>query len=169
MYKPFWIYLFIIVSFFQLTNAEEKIAFIDIDKIMNESEFGKKSYKTIDDNYEKEKKKLLKTEKNLISKEKEILNQKNILSEEELNNKISELRIEINNFQKKRKLANEKFNQMKLDKTNFMVQNLNAILSKYADENNISLVIQKKYIVIAKSGLDITEKILTIFNEQVKN
>ena len=58
---------------------------------------------------------------------------------------------------------------MKLDKTNEMVKSLNTILSKFADENEISLIIQKKYIVIGKSGLDITEKILDIFNKEIKN
>ena len=49
-----------------------------------------------------------------------------------------------------------------------MVQSLNVILSKYADENDISLVIQKKFIVIAKSGLDITSEVLQIFNNENK-
>ena len=75
---------------------------------------------------------------------------------------------EINDFKKKKRLINEKFNKMKLDKTNEMVQSLNVILSKYADENDISLVIQKKFIVIAKSGLDITNEILKIFNKDNK-
>ena len=57
---------------------------------------------------------------------------------------------------------------MRIDKTNEMVQSLNIILSKYADENDISLVIQKKFIVIAKSGLDITNEVLTIFNKENK-
>ena len=60
--------------------------------IINESEFGKKSYKKIDNDFKKENEKLLKIEKKLISKEKEILNQKNILSEDELNNKIIDLK-----------------------------------------------------------------------------
>ena len=57
---------------------------------------------------------------------------------------------------------------MRRDKTNQMVQSLNVILSKYADENDISLVIQKKFIVIAKSGLDITSEVLQIFNNENK-
>ena len=73
------------------------------------------------------------------------------------------------NFKKKKISINEKFNKMKLDKTNEMVKSLNTILSKFADENEISLIIQKKYIVIGKSGLDITEKILDIFNKEIKN
>ena len=152
----------------QLSFAEKKIAFIDIDLIINTSEFGKKSFKIIDKNFKKENEVLLEIEKNLISKEKEILKQKNVLSEEELNNKLVDLKKEINDFQRKKILINEKFNKMRLEKTNEMVQSLNNILSKYADENNISLVIQKKFIVIAKSGLDITSEILKIFNKENK-
>ena len=46
-------------------------------------------------------------------------------------------------FKKKKILINEKFNKIRRDKTNEMVQSLNNILSKYADENDISIVIQK--------------------------
>ena len=158
----------IFISLIEISFAEKKIAFIDIDKIINESEFGKKSYKKIDNDFKKENEELLKIEKNLVSKEKEILNQKNILSEEELNNRISELKKEIDDFQKKKRLINEKFNKIRRDKTNQMVQSLNFILSKFADENDISLVIQKKFIVIAKSGLDITNEVLKIFNKENK-
>ena len=168
MPKILGISLIIFFSLIQASSAEKKIAFIDIDMIMNKSEFGKKSYKKIDDDFNKENEKLLKIQKNLVSKEQEILKQKNVLSEEELNKKIIDLRKEINDFQNKKRLLNEKFNKMRLNKTNQMVQNLNIILSKYADENDISLVIQKKFIVIARSGLDITDEVLKIFNKENK-
>ena len=168
MPKILGISLIIFFSLIQISLAEKKIAFIDIDMIMNKSEFGKKSYKKIDDDFDKENQKLLIIEKNLVSKEQEILRQKNVLSEEELNKKIIDLRKEINDFQSKKRLLNEKFNKMRLNKTNQMVQSLNLILSKYADENDISLVIQKKFIVIARSGLDITSEILKIFNKENK-
>ena len=168
MPKTIGISLIIFLSFIQVSLAEKSIAFIDIDVIMNKSEFGKKSYKKIDDDFNKENEKLLKIEKNLVSKEQEILKQKNVLSEEELNKKIIELRKEINDFQSKKRLLNKKFNEMRLNITNQMAQSLNLILSKYADENDISLVIQKKFIVIARSGLDITSEILKIFNKENK-
>ena len=169
MLRIFGIFLIVILSLTQFSQAEEKIAFIDIDKIINQSEFGKKSYKKIDSAFKKEQNRLLKIEKDLISKEQEILKQKNILSEDELNKKIAALKKEIDIFKKETITINQKFNKMKLDKTNQMVQSLNAILSKYAEDNKISLIIQKKFIVIAKSGLDITSEILEIFNKEVKN
>ena len=168
MSKIFGVIFILIISLIQFSYAENNIAFIDIDKIINESELGKKIYKNVEDNFKKENKKLIEIEKNLITKEQEILKQKNILSEDELNKKITNLKKEINDFQKKRKLLNEKFNKIKVEKTNEMVQSLNEILSKYADDNDISLVIQKKFIVIAKTGLDITNDILKIFNKENK-
>ncbi len=168
MPKIFGTLIIIFLSLMSTSLAANKIAFIDIDKIINESEFGKKTYKNIDNNFEKENKKLIELEKSLVSKEQEILKQKNILSEDELNKKITNLKKEINDFKKKRNSINEKFNKIRLEKTNEMVQSLNVILSKYADDNNISLVIQKKFIVIAKTGLDITNDILEIFNKENK-
>ena len=168
MPKVLGISLIIFFSLIKVSIAEKKIAFIDIDKIINQSEFGKKSFKKIDNDFKNENEKLSKIEKSLVLKEQEILKQKNVLSEDELNSKILDLKKEINNFQKNRKLINEKFNKIRLDKTNEMVQSLNVILSKYADENDISLVIQKKFIVIAKSGLDITNEIMKIFNKENK-
>ena len=49
MRKILGISLFIFLVFFTYLFAEEKIAFIDVDKIINLSDFGKKSYKKIDE------------------------------------------------------------------------------------------------------------------------
>ena len=45
---------------------------------------------------------------------------------------------------------------------------ISKTIEHYADKNDISLVIQKKFIVIARSGLDITSEILEIFNKENK-
>lgn len=168
MYKILFIFLIIFSFVHKHSFANETIAFINIDKVINQSNYGKKIYSKIDNDFKKEEKKLLKIEKNLISKEQDILKQKNILSEDELNKKIVSLRKEIEDFRKKKRELNDKFTSKKLDQTNAMVRSLNSILSKYADENNLSLIVQKKYIVIGKSELDITDKVLDIFNKEVK-
>ena len=66
MPKILGITLIIFLSLMQVSFAEKKIAFIDIDMIINESEFGKKSYLAIDNEFKKENQKLLKIEKNLV-------------------------------------------------------------------------------------------------------
>ena len=46
---------------------------------------------------------------------------------------------------------------------------LNPILTKYVDEKNIQIVIEKKNVLVGIKTLDITSNILNIFNEETKN
>ena len=166
----FIIKIFLIIFFFYNQNllAAEKIVFINIDKIINESNKGKKLNDELNNSYKKENDELIVAKKKIEEKEKEITKQKNILSEEELNKKIIELRKTINSHNKKKQAIDIKFRDQKIKQTNELVQSLNIIMAKYAEENSISFILQKKNIVIGKSNLDITEQILEIFNKTVK-
>jgi len=162
----------IIIIFFTLSNvsyAADKIAFVDIDFIINDSELGKKLNKNFNENIKKEDGRLKKKEEDLKSQEKKILNQKNVLSEDELNKLLIELRKEITNFKNERISINKKLRDQKIKETNSLLSSLNNILANYAEENSISLIIQKKNIVIGKSELDITKDVLNIFNSEVKS
>lgn len=161
--------LIIFVFFFNNTNASDKIAFVDIDLIINGSDLGKKLNENLNDKIKKEDTRLKQKEKELKSKEEKILNQKNVLSEEELNKLLIDLRKELSNFRQERISINNKFREQKLKETNSLVSSLNNILANYAEKNSISLIIQKKNIVIGKSELDITKDVLNIFNSEVKS
>jgi len=41
-------------------------------------------------------------------------------------------------------------------------------MAEYSDKNSISLIVDKKIIVLGKTELDITEKIINLLNEKVK-
>jgi outer membrane protein len=82
----------------------------------------------------------------------------------------------INNYNKEF----EKFKKEKIDfdnnideerivKINKLLKRLNSILSSYAEDNSIDLIIKKKDIIIGKNSLDITDDIMRIFNKDVKN
>tara|TARA_B100000530_G_scaffold154349_1_gene96888 strand:- start:578 stop:1096 length:519 start_codon:yes stop_codon:yes gene_type:complete len=159
--------LFYFLLLFNNSAANEKIVFIDIDQIIYNSDLGKKIAKKMDADFKKKETNLIKIEKDLKKREDELIKQKNILSEEELNKKIKSLRNEINEFKTEKNSLINSFQQEKLKKVNLMVDKLNRILSVYAADESIDIIVQKKNIVIGKSDLDITEKILKIFNKQV--
>ena len=162
------LFLLFFIFFSQNLLAESKIVFLNVDKIINESNVGKKFNEQLDNSYKKENEKLLLAKKEIEKKEDEIKNQKNILSEEELNKKVNELRKIINDHNTKKRNIDIKFRDQKIKQTNTLVQNLNKILAKYAEENSISFILQKKNIVIGKNDLDITKQIMEIFNKEVK-
>ena len=160
--------IFFLIFFSINSFALGKTVFIDIDKIINESKKGKMINDDLNNLYKKENEKLMLNKKEIEKKEDEIIKQKNILSDEELNKKINELRKIINNHNNKKRNLDAKFRELKIKQTNTLVQNLNKILAKYAEENSISFILQKKNIVIGRNDLDITNQIMEIFNNQVK-
>ena len=168
--KSFFLLFFLInFSLFNLTYAENlKINYVDIDKIILQSEAGKKMNKLINDSVKKKNKEFEKIEENLKKKDADIVKQQNILSKEELNKKIQDLQKEIQNYRAEKEDFRKQIAQKKLNATGQMVSNLNKILGEYANKNSISLIIQKKNIVIGKSDMDITKQILEIFNNKVK-
>ena len=166
MKKIFKIILFFFLIHHPFLNAETKIAFVDVDAIIYGSDIGKTMNKNFDQEFKKEETKL---ENELKKKEIDILNKKNILSETELNENITKLKEEISNFQKQRREANDKFRKTRLEQTNKLLQNLNKILADYAEKNSISIVIQKKNIVMGKTEFDITPDIFKIFNKEVRS
>ena len=163
------ILIIIFFSFFIKLNAAENISFIDVDRIVFESELGKKIDDKINNDFKIENEKLASMEKELKKKENDILKQKNILSEAELNKKINDFKIEVQNFQKRRASINEKFRILRVKQTNELLKKLNKILFKFADDNSIPIILRKNDIVLGKSSLDITNKILEIFNKEVKS
>jgi Skp family chaperone for outer membrane proteins len=164
----FFTFFFLFLSTYFVKADNPGIYFVDVDKIMTESKKGKKIIINLDKTITTQNKKFKDKEQKLIKEEELIIKQKNVLSAEELNKKISEFKLIIKKFNIEKKDFNQKMNKQRIDATNQMLISLNKILSEYASQNSISLIIQKKNIIIGKTDLDITEQVMKIFNEQIK-
>ena len=164
--KKYLIIIFFIFNIFTF-NAYSKIAYIDIKIILNESNVGKSlnSYlKSLNSEYSK---KYSKIEKELLEKEKILLAQKNIIEKNEFNKKIRNLSDEIDKYKNDKKLSTDKLNKIKIENTKEILRILNPIITKYVENNDISLVLKKTNIIVGKKDLDITEKIIKLLNGEI--
>ena len=163
--------VFIFLFFFiQKSVAEDlKIVFVDMDKIISSSNAGKKVQSSMDKFAKKENDKFDSIESNLKKKEQEILKQKNIISKEELDKKVKSFQTELSKLRKEKIEFNRSIIKRNQEATNKMVNEINKILTQYASDNSVSLIIQKKNIIIGKTELDITPQILKEFNSKVKS
>jgi len=165
------IFSLILVFFLFFTNqafSEQKIAFINMDKVMSTSKSGVSILKKLTDLKNKNSKFLKEEEKKFKEKEKKLISQKNILSEVDFKKKIVELKAEIKNYNQNRNKMIEAFNKLKVDNTNNLLKLINPILVKFSNDKEISIILQKKDLVVAKTELDITDEIIKIINEQIK-
>ena len=57
---------------------------------------------------------------------------------------------------------------MQVDNTNKLLQLINPIIVKFSNDKEISIILQKKDLIIGKSQLDITDEIIKIINDNIK-
>tara|TARA_Y100000741_G_C18129055_1_gene508322 strand:+ start:212 stop:724 length:513 start_codon:yes stop_codon:yes gene_type:complete len=160
-------FLLIFVFSFEISYADNKIAYIDINHILNNSIVGKSISKHILNIKEKKQVEFLSIEKKLSDKEKDIINKKNIVEKKIFDDEVKILKEEINDYRNKKKEFNKQLDNQKIEYTKKVLSSLNPIISKYVEENSISIVFPKKNILIAKKKLDITKPIMELLNSQL--
>ena len=146
-------------------SANENVKYINVDEILNNSNSGKiiinKLKKQNDINLDK----ITITENEIKKENDEITKLKNIITDEEFNNKLVILKKKIDNFNiLKNKLSNE-INEFKKKEIKIFFEKINPIIQKYMEQNSIAIIIDKKNIFVARSDYDITKEILDLINK----
>ena len=166
--KKIFILLFFFLTF-ETSFAESKIAYININHILNNSIVGKSISDHLNNIKEKKIKEFQSTEKQLAKKEENIIKKKNIISEDEFIKEVDILKKEITAYKNEKKQFNSKIDEKKIEYTKIVLKTLNPIISKYVEENSIQIVFSKKDIIIAKKDLDITNPVMDLLNSQLVN
>jgi len=164
-FLPLFLFSFIICS---PAMADQKIVFVDMDRLVSVSKPGSSIFKQLKDINNKNLNFLKNEEKKFKEQEKKLIAQKNIITEDDFTNKVEKLKSEINDYNLDRKKMIEEFNKLKVENTNNLLKQINPILTKYSTENEISIILQKKDLIIGKTELDITDEIIKIINVEIK-
>ena len=168
--KNFFLPFFtIFLIFMNPAISEQKVVFVDMNIVISKSKVGASILNQLSDINDKDLIILKKEEKIFKEKEKKLISQKNIISETDFQTKIDELRSEINAYNQNRNIMIRDFKQLKIDSTNKLLILINPILLRYSNDNGISIILQKKNIVIGQNELDITNEIIKIVNNDVQN
>ena len=163
------IYILLFFSISVTSYASEKIVYLDVEKIMQESIAGKAIIEKIKKKRETSISKFKKKEKEIVEKEKKLISQKNVLNEEEFKKKIQDLRADISKYQKERNSASNDIARTRIKASTNLIKKLTPILESYSKENSIRIIIQKKHIVMGSKEDDITKDILDLVNQKIKS
>ena len=161
--------VFIIFFIFPLSSyAQNKVAYVDLDYLLANTNVGKLLFTKLKNNENKLLDEFNQKEKKLKEQENNILLTKNIISEEQLN-------INIENFQKKvqdyKILKSDQIEKLKSSRNNEILKLLNSInplIQKYMDDNSIDILMDKKNIYIANKKYEITKNLILLIDENYK-
>ena len=167
-YLKLFFFLIFLFNFTAQSNSAE-IYFVDMKKILNESKAGKEAQDILRKKFNTENKKFEKEGAALKKEESDLISKKKLITPEEYKKSLSELRKKGFDYQKRKRNASGEWVKKKNEARTKLVGSLNPILQKYMKENNIEYIVDKKYILLANSNFDLTDKILKILDKQVKS
>ena len=144
-YKKNFVYILIIFfSIISISKSSENIAYLDLDNIVKNTKAGKSIINKLKVSKDSALKKFEQKEKELKKAEEDINKQKNVLSKEELKNKISDFRKEIASFRNDREKLIKDFNTKKIQEFDKFFKKITPIIGEYVAEKKIDIVLKKK-------------------------
>ncbi len=165
--------IFVFFSIVFLTHENKLFAndiyFIDYSKVMNESIAGKKAQANLKNILNNSNKKFNETAKKLKSEENKIISQKNALTKEDYKKKADALRKKVFDLNKEREKSIREIAIKRKKAGDEMLKNLNPILGKYMQENKITVIIDKKNVLMGDKRFEITSQIIEILNKEFKS
>ena len=151
---------------FGITNsfAENKVVYIDMNKILNESKVGGFVEKELTKLHETKLDSFKKTEENLKKKEIDLISKRNILERNEFDAKVKLLNEDAQKYQAERRKWFDEIAVKRNTARAEVLKSLDPIITNYFEKNQISLIMYKRNIAIGNSELDITDTIIDELN-----
>ena len=147
--------------------AEQKIAYIDMKFILNNSKAGKGAQDFLQKSFTENQKKFSDEEKALKKEEADLLAKKTILSKEEYQKKTDDLRKKVIDYQSNRRTSLEKITTQRAQARQQLLEKIDPILNAYIKKNDISLVFDKKTIFAGQTELEITNAIIEELDKEL--
>ena len=165
MTRKIFFFIFLIL-FSTSVQASSKIAFININFIIEKSNSGIQITEILKKKRDKETKKLEAKKNEIKKKEDEFKNKSNILSDEERKKRVESIKIEIEDYKKLKNKIEKEINAKKTEYINSLLKEINNKIINYIEKNSIDIVLKKQNLVTGKKELDITKNILDELNKK---
>ena len=158
-----YIKYFLITIFFTFSSellAQEKIAILDLNFVLNQSKAGKGAQDFLKKSYTQNIEKFKDIEGALKKEETDLLSKKSVLSKEDYTKKSDTLRKKVIDYKSQRRAAMDKITTQRAESRGTLIKSITPILETYIKENNISVVINKVHTLGGNPENDITKIIV---------
>ena len=154
---------------FGTTNAfaEDKVVYIDMNKILTDSKVGIFVEKELTKSHEAKLDNFSKTEEELKKEEIDLISKRNVMAREEFDKNVKILNEKAQDYQNQRRQWFDDIGQKRNKARAEVLKSLDPIMTDYFETNNISIILYKRNIAIGTSDLDITNKIIDELNKKL--
>lgn len=151
-----------------LTAYSQNIAYIDLQKVMVESNKGKEAKQTLTQEADRLKKTLDGKQDELQKMKDAIEKQGTTITPEARTEKEKQYQNKLKDYQR---LANDyqtELQQKDMELTQKMLKELEAVIKSLGEKEKYTLIVEKSQVLYAAPAIDITAKVINSFNEATK-
>lgn len=143
-----------------------KVAVIDVNKVMNESEVGKSARKKMEDRYEELKKKIDVRNEEARKMKEEMDKQKILLGKEKMKEREEALNAKVAELRQLTQEAEKEMQNRQGELTREVLKIVQGQWEKVVAQEKIDLLLEKSSVVVySNPSLDITSKVLDLVNK----
>ena len=144
-----------------------KVAVIDVNKVLNESDAGKTARKKMEGRYEELKKKIESVNEDARKMKEDLDKQKILLGKEKLVEKEEALKAKVGELRELTKKAEKEMQNRQGELTRDVLKIVEGQVDKIVQEEKIDLVLERSAgVVHFNPSLDITDKVLSLVNKE---
>ena len=158
------IYLILFLNFYNISNAEQSIRFVNIELLVNKTKIGNQILDKISFLDKENIEKLKFFERQIKEKQEELKLKKNVISEIELEKEVTNLNNKILDFNNQKKTMVEELTNIKNKELNLFFENIKPVVQNYMNENSIDIIINSKNIFMGNKKSDITTDLIEKIN-----
>ena len=159
--------IFFVLFFYNVSASysDDKIAFIDLDNVIKNSNPGNELIKNIEKLNNKNLKILEQKQNELKKFEDEINSKRNVVSKEEILKDLEKLKEKVTIFNNEKNKMIADLNAFKQDELEKLMDKINPIIQSYMKKNSIEILLDSKYIYIGSKNSDLTQIITDKINK----
>lgn len=158
------------LSFVSFARAELKIGVVDLYKVLNESEEGKKAVGELQNMLEQRQKALEEKQKKIQTLKEELEKKRSVLSEDARKSKEEEIERLGRDLQRTAADYQVELQKKQNEITQSMLKEIRQIINEFAQKEGYNLILEKaeQVILFTTPEVDITDKIISIFNQKTQ-
>ncbi len=148
--------------------ADVKIGVIDTQEVLKESKAAKKARTLLMDELNEKRSVFSRKQDEVRLLEEEIKIKGDGMTESQRREKNDQLGREVKNLQRLKTDLEEELNKKNVDLTRKILQEVGDVVKEFMKKEKYSLILEKKIVVISDEAIDITEKIIRLYDSKKK-
>jgi outer membrane protein len=159
------LFLLCIVPGFLFAADVAKFGSVDVQKVLNESDNGKKAKTDLEALIKSKQSTIDEKGKTIEKLKNDVEKQASVLSAEARKTKEDELEKSIREYQRLVQDSQAEIKKKEAELTDTILKDVHEIINKIGQEESYALILERGMVVYSDKGIDITDRVLKTYNE----